>query len=205
MNNVKTPFIIQGIGHGNLVEDYNGNWHILCLGFRQIHLWMPYHNLGRVVFLIPVQFNVDDWFTAGKDGTCDENYELEGDFVQSPKKNYTFENTDWNIEWCYIRHPKLENYELSSNKAVLHRTDISLDDTDSPTFIGIRQRDFKFDLSVDFSIDCGQTKYLTSEVSGGKTVHFSLLCLLLSLYHTICSISSTFMKNEQGAHLTVMV
>lgn len=155
-NRNKAPFIIQGIGHGDLVEDDQGNWHILCLGFRQIHMWMPYHNLGREVFLIPVQFHRDGWFTAGTDGTCAESYELAGDFVQKSKKDYTFENTDWNIDWCYLRHPFLQNYEFSESKAVLHGTEITLDDTDSPTFIGIRQKDFYFDLSVNVSADNGE-------------------------------------------------
>lgn len=155
-NRNKAPFIIQGIGHGDLVQDYSGEWHILCLGFRQIHMWMPYHNLGREVFLIPAQFDEKGWFTAGTDGTCEESYELAGDFVQSPKRNYTFENTDWSIDWSYIRHPHGENYELTKNKAVLHGTDITLDDVDSPTFIGIRQRDFCFELSVDVTLDKGE-------------------------------------------------
>lgn len=155
-NRNKAPFIIQGIGHGDLIEDYNGDWHILCLGFRQIHMWMPYHNLGREVFLIPVQFDEKCWFTAGTDGTCAESYELNGDFVQEYKQKYTFGNTDWNIDWCYLRHPNNENYELSANKAVLRGTGITLDETDSPTFIGMRQRDFCFELSVNVSVDDGE-------------------------------------------------
>lgn len=155
-NRNKAPFIIQGIGHGDLIEDYNGNWHILCLGFRQIHIWMPYHNLGREVFLIPVQFDDDGWFTAGEDGTCAEGYEIAGNFIQDNKLNYTFENTDFSIDWCYLRHPKMESYELSENKAILHGTSVTLDDTDSPTFIGIRQRDFCFNLSVDLTVDEGE-------------------------------------------------
>ena len=155
-NRNKAPFIIQGIGHGDLIEDYNGNWHILCLGFRQIHMWMPYHNLGREVFLIPVQFDEKGWFTAGEDGTCAESYEIPGDFVQEYKQKYTFENTDWNIDWCYLRHPIIVNYELSENKAILHGTSITLDEIDSPTFIGMRQRDFCFELSVNVSVDDGE-------------------------------------------------
>lgn len=155
-NRNKAPFIIQGIGHGDLIQDYSGGWHILCLGFRQIHMWMPYHNLGREVFLIPAQFDENGWFTAGEDGTCAESYEIDGDFTQNFKRNYTFENTDFNIDWCYIRHPHEERYELAENKAVLHGTDVTLDDVDSPTFIGIRQRDFCFDLSVDVTLDKGE-------------------------------------------------
>ena len=155
-NRNKAPFIIQGIGHGDLIEDYNGNWHILCLGFRQIHMWMPYHNLGREVFLIPASFDENGWFTAGTDGTCAESYEIPGDFAQEFKGHNTFENTDWNIDWCYLRHPNNENYELSESKAVLHGTSINLDETDSPTFIGLRQRDFCFELSVNVSVDDGE-------------------------------------------------
>lgn len=155
-NRNKAPFIIQGIGHGDLVQDHGGKWHILCLGFRQIHMWMPYHNLGREVFLIPAQFDENGWFTAGADGTCAESYELDGDFAQLERKSYNFDNTDPKIDWCYLRHPHTENYELADKKAILHGTDVTLDDVDSPTFIGIRQRDFCFDLCADVSIDKGE-------------------------------------------------
>jgi len=50
-NRNKAPYIIQGIGHGDLIRDTNGDWHILCLGFRQIHIWHTFHHLGREVFL----------------------------------------------------------------------------------------------------------------------------------------------------------
>ncbi len=160
-NRNKAPYIIQGIGHGDLIEK-DGEWFILCLGFRQIHMWMTYHHLGREVFLTPVQFGADGWFTAGKDGTTDEEYEIKGDFTQQKRKLYTFENTDKDIEWCFLRHPHAENYELSKEKFILHGTDITIDAVDSPTFIGIRQRDFDMNLSVDLDIDGGE---------GGVTVY----------------------------------
>ncbi len=155
-NRNKAPEIIQGIGHGDLICDKNGDWHIISLGFRQIHMWMPYHHLGREVFLTPVQFDENGWFTAGHDGTTAAEYEIKGDFEQTEKKQYTFENTDWSIDWCYIRHPDFENYELSDSKAVLHGTDITLEDVDSPTFIGIRQRDFCMELSADVTVNSGE-------------------------------------------------
>lgn len=155
-NRNKAPYRIQGIGHGDLIEDYNGNWHILCLGFRQIHMWQTYHNLGREVFVIPVNFDSDEWFKAGKDGTCDGSYEIQGDFSQAPIKEYTFKSTDWNIDWAYLRHPHVENYTLSDDYAILHGTDVTLEDVDSPTFICLRQREFNMDLSVDVSIDQGE-------------------------------------------------
>lgn len=161
-NRNKAPEIIQGIGHGDLIQDKNGEWYILSLGFRQIHIWMPYHHLGREIFLTPVKFDADGWFRAGTNGTTDKEYEITGDFEQVEKRLYTFENTDWNIDWCYLRHPHFEHYELSGNKAVLHGTDVDICQVDSPTFIGIRQRDFNMELSVDVSVDCGE---------GGITVY----------------------------------
>lgn len=154
-NRNKAPNIIQGIGHGDLIQDKNGGWHILSLGFRQIHMWQPYHHLGREVFLTPVQFGADGWFTAGTDGTTADEYEITGDFVQQRKTLYTFDNTKWGIDWCFLRHPRAENYELSDGKAILHGTDITLDDVDSPTFVGIRQRGFDMELGVDVSVSDG--------------------------------------------------
>lgn len=155
-NRNKAPYIIQGIGHGDLIKDQNGDWHILCLGFRQLHVWRPFHTLGREVFLIPVEFGKDGWFTAGKDGTADAEYEIKGDFKQNEKKIYTFQNTDWSIDWCYLRHPRTENYKLGKSSVVLAGSNVTLDEVDTPTFIGIRQRDFEMDLSVDVSVDSNE-------------------------------------------------
>lgn len=147
-NRNKAPFIIQGIGHGDLIQDYHGDWHIFCLGFRQMHLWRPYHTLGREVFLIPVHFDESGWFQAGIDGTADFEYELKGTFSQQIQKEYTFENTDFGVEWCYLRHPDESRYELSGDRAVLYGSRNTLDDTASPTFIAMRQKEFAFTLSI---------------------------------------------------------
>ena len=155
-NRNKAPNIIQGIGHGDLICDQNGDWHILCLGFRQLHIWQPYHTLGREVFLTPVYFGEDGWFRAGADGTTDSKYEIKGDFRQEEKKVYTFDNTNWEIDWCYLRHPHTENYELFEDKLILHGSSITLNQVDSPTFIGLRQRDFNFTLKTNLSIDSGE-------------------------------------------------
>ncbi|MCH5325502.1 MAG: glycoside hydrolase family 43 protein [Eubacterium sp.] len=155
-NRNKAPCIIQGIGHGDLIQDKNGDWHILSLGFRQIHMWMTFHTLGREVFLTPVKFTDDGWIKAGVDGTTDESYEIKGDFVQNVLPDYTFANTDPHIDWCFLRFPDPKNYELSADSYILHGTDITLDAVGSPTFIALRQREFCFELSVDVQLDGGE-------------------------------------------------
>lgn len=155
-NRNKAPNIVQGVGHGDLICDRCGNWFIVSLGFRQIHLWQPYHHLGREVFLTPVHFNENGWFTAGNDGTCEDEYEIEGVDVQNRKTKYTFENTDFNIEWLYLRHPQLDNYKLSKEAITLTGTDITLDKCDTPTFIGLRQVDFDMNLSCEVNNESGE-------------------------------------------------
>ncbi len=154
-NRNKAPYIIQGIGHGDLICDKYGDWHILSLGFRQIGIWSPYHNLGREVFLTPAYFDEQGRLFAGLDGTTDECYEIKGDFVQDKLPVYTFRNTDFNIDWCYIRKPDLNNYSLSPEGCILNGTDITLDDTDSPTFLALRQREFNMKLTCNVEIDTG--------------------------------------------------
>lgn len=161
-NRNKAPEIIQGIGHGDLVCDNNGNWFIISLGFRQIHLWQPYHHLGREVFLTPVSFDEDGWFSAGTNGTTSVEYCIDGDFEQEFKNHYTFENTDFNLEWMYLRHPVRANYEMSEDCLRLTGTNVTLDMCDTPTFIGLRQRDFNMNLSCNVKLTSGE---------GGVTVY----------------------------------
>lgn len=171
-NRNKAPYLIQAIGHGDLICDRYGDWHILCLGFRQIDIWQPFHHLGREVFLMPVQFGKDGWFTAGLDGTADESYEIQSEAgcVQQEKKCYTFENTSWNLDWCYLRHPHPENYECRENSLVLRGTSVTLDEVDSPTFIGLRQKDFLMELKCEVAleepqsgVEAGVTMYMTED------------------------------------------
>ncbi|MBR3539349.1 MAG: family 43 glycosylhydrolase [Eubacterium sp.] len=166
-NRNKAPFEIQGIGHGDLIQNNDGRWYIVTLGFRQIGTWDPWHTLGREVYLTPVTFDSDGWFTCGTDGTTASSYEIPGDFVQAQKKKYTFQNTDWNVDWAYLRKYHPENYLLSDNSAVLTGTELTLDDMDSPTFIALRQKEFCMEVSANAALMTDSSSLL----SGGITVY----------------------------------
>ena len=174
-NRNKAPYIIQGIGHGDLVRDHYGSWHILCLGFRQIHIWQPYHHLGREVFLMPVAFREDGWFTAGRDGTAEWEYEMPGEGVQQERKLLTFANTDWNKEWVYLRHPRRENYELGEERLLLKGTEVTLDERDTPTFLGIRQTDMDMELSFQIVMEDREDVFDPEKHSGeaGVTMYMT--------------------------------
>ncbi|WP_411350147.1 glycoside hydrolase family 43 protein [Paenibacillus sp. WLX2291] len=159
---------LQGVGHGDLVQDHQGNWWMFHLGFRQIGRWQTYHHLGREVFLSPVTFQEDGWFTAGEHGTTVLTFETDriaDDVIQSELKRYTFEHTDWQLDWCYLRHPHKEHYVLEDKRLLLTGTNVSLDDADSPTWIGLRQRDFDAVISCDVQMydgdgEAGMTLYM---------------------------------------------
>lgn len=150
---------VQGVGHGDLIQDNDSNWWLIHLGFRQSGRWMTYHHLGRETFLTPVTFNEDGWFTAGYKGTVLGEFDtgrISDDITQNVKNLYTFENTDWDKDWCYLRIPHRENYITCSDKLTLKGTAITLDEADSPTFIGIRQCEFKADFSCSVTVDHGE-------------------------------------------------
>lgn len=159
---------IQGIGHGDLIQDENGNTFIVCLGFRQEGMWVPYHHLGREVFLVPVTWREDGWFEAGIGGIVKE--EMEMPIV--PRKG--IEPMDYSVSfqtvkkdsprWCYLRKYRKECYEFLENGLCIYGTPITLDDVDAPAFIGIRQSEFTTHLKVDVETEAeeaGVTFYLS--------------------------------------------
>lgn len=150
-------FQIQGVGHGDLIQGPDDSFWMLHLGFRQTGIWTTFHHLGREVFISPVEFHEDGWFHAGINGTTPEYVEIphalkEQEFIDC----ITFDNSNWMNDWCYMRHPHSNNYLLDNKKVTLYGTNISLNDVDSPTFIGIRQRDFLAEISCKVQLDKGE-------------------------------------------------
>ncbi len=150
-------FEIQGVGHGDLIQAPDGSYWMLHLGFRQTGQYSTFHHLGREVFITPVSFQEDGWFTAGTKGTTTEMVEIP--FLKSPQElrnHFTFKNTSWDLDWQYMRHPHLEHYQLGDDAITLNGTTESLFDNASPTFIGMHQAEFDMKITCDISIDHGE-------------------------------------------------
>lgn len=205
-NRNKAPYIIQGIGHGDLICDKYGQYFFVSLGFRQIGIWDTYHTLGREVFLTPVHFIDNNYFTAGNDGTTDEEYEIYGDFTQEKLPVFTFENTNPDIDWCFLRKPKAENYSLSKDKFILKGSDITLDDVLSPTFVALRQREFKFTLDTDLKIAgngyAGVTIYMDEKEHYDLYADCENAYLKLNIGEAKCVVKQIPI-NKENVHLTV--
>lgn len=151
---------IQGCGHGDLVEDENGNFWMVHLAFRQIDQWMTYHITGREVCLVPVTFAENGWFTAGIGGITP--LEIETDRIpdsvrQNRKRKDTFADTRTGVDWCFLRNPHMEHYAFSEKEYKLYPTRLTLAETqDSPTFVAIRQRQLQGRISCGISVPAGE-------------------------------------------------
>lgn len=158
---------IQGIGHGDLVQDDNGNTFMLCLGFRIQSDWMPYHHLGREVFLVPIHWNEDGWFTAGENGLVKKEMEMEISTTQdyTGKYDVTFAKMqEEDVRWRHLREYHAVNYEFIENGVRLKGNQFTLNDVDAVTFLGVHQSEFNTELKVDVSSDAleaGVTFYLS--------------------------------------------
>lgn len=149
---------IQGIGHGDLIEDWRGNWFIVCLGFRQSGIWSPFHHLGREVFLAPVQWQEDGWFTAGDSGVVDRWMEMPVEVKQRNRRQYDLSFADGlkSMRWTYLRDRREENYREENGRIALRGTAVTLAEADSPTFVGVRQSEFDTRLCVTVSGDAAE-------------------------------------------------
>ncbi len=161
---------IQGIGHGDLIQAENGETFLICLGFRQQSDWMPFHHLGREVFLVPVQWTEDGWFTAGEQGLVKEEMEINLDAVQ----DLTPGRYDVSIEtlgpdsvrWCHLREFEPEYYEIGEHSIRLKGNHFTLNDVEAPVFLGVRQSEFYTQLQVTVSgnaSEAGVSFYLSED------------------------------------------
>ena len=163
-------YLLQGCGHADLVDDPAGNWWMVHLGFRQLNEWVMHHITGREVYLTPVTFGQDGWFTAGDDGTARlyvETDRIPDTVTQRPPETMTFANTRPGVEWCWMKAPQRDRYDLSEKAYRLRSCGNSLDSpVEAPTFLGIRQQEMMFRLSVTLDVaaeEAGVTCYMTPE------------------------------------------
>ena len=164
-------YMVQGAGHADIVQDDDGQWWMVNLAFRQIHMWRPFHHLGREVFLEPVFFDEDGWLKVGSDGTCRCAYTLENGFCTASAESPEYPEQKWSIkekEACFIRCPDYGNYRFDENKVELKGTASKLNSRDNVTFVGMRQREFECTAEVEIETDsvaegmrCGITAYMS--------------------------------------------
>lgn len=145
---------IQAAGHGDILQDNEGNWWFAHLAFRQIDKWLTFHHLGREVCVVPMRWREDGWFELGVNATTPVEVDLPDTISFAPQNLDfcdTFETLSLDLDWCFLRKPAKENYLLSEKSFRLKGTDIDLNQPKSPTFIGTRQKEFDCDIRLDIT------------------------------------------------------
>jgi alpha-N-arabinofuranosidase len=147
---------ISGTGHADIVEDVNGNWWMVFLAFRTAD--GDYHHLGRETFLAPVEWDEEDWPVVNGNGTAQltmESNKISTEQILTDKFEDNFVDSTLNYQWNFIRNPYENMYSLTEKKGYLrlYGSEISLNEVDSPTFVGKRQQHFNCNVAtlLDFN------------------------------------------------------
>lgn len=163
-------YVIQGCGHGDLVEDNNGNVWMVHLAFRQIDRWLPFHITGREVYLVPVTFDENGWFEAGVNGITPTEIEtdrISDTVIQKRKLRETFENTKPFKDWVFLRNPDMSRYEFGSDCVRIKPAPLTIEETESsPSLMAIRQREMVGTIRCTVSIadgESGISMYMSEE------------------------------------------
>jgi len=137
---------IQATGHGDLVEDTNGNFWMVCLGIRNYSKALL-HNLGRETFLCPVVWE-NEWPVVGNNGTIEPL--MSAPLPQKPESvnhSVTVDFSDKTLckQLFYTRNPEMKNYIHNSDEKTLALigTDITINEPGaSPTIMSLKQQSF---------------------------------------------------------------
>ena len=136
-------------GHADMVEDHNGNWWMVCLAVRPCEEKsnrVLLHNLGRETFLAPVVWNEEGWPVVGDKGliSLEMDGPLPGPDPWKVNRDFSddFSDDTFSTSYSFLRNPSMEHYKRDTENAalVLQGTEITLNDMDSPTWLGIGKK-----------------------------------------------------------------
>ncbi len=140
---------VQCSGHGDLLEDHNGNWWMVHLGIRLCRRTMT--NLGRETFLTPIKWQ-DGWPVVENDKKASLRAAGPLWAVQREVTAWAadFNNSEWEPEVIFLRSPVAENYSRGGGLLRITPSITSLNDCANPSFVA--RRPFDFDCEMDVEI-----------------------------------------------------
>lgn len=145
---------IQAVGHADIVHTPDG-WWMVCLGIRP--QGGRFHHMGRETFLVPFEFDENGWPVVNHGEPIPFQMHapaLREHVWEQPPSKTDFDRSSLALEWNWVRNPDSTNYSLSERPGFLRLkgSGVTLNDQDSPTFLGRRQTDLTCDVStlIDF-------------------------------------------------------
>ena len=142
---------IHCTGHGDLVEDHQGNWWIICHGIRIAQKYMTH--IGRETFLSPVTWDEHGWPIVNDGKWIEQNSEgplLPSFPVNAENELDHFDEKTLGFHWNYLRNPYVNDYDLDYKKGfmTLWGNAYEIHDLDSPALLCRRQRYYECDIAT---------------------------------------------------------
>jgi xylan 1,4-beta-xylosidase len=152
LSNRSTKLPIQATGHADLVQATDGSWWAVFLGIRPVKS-TKLHHLGRETNLAPVQWSEQGWPVIGSNGRADVIYDTKSKLLNnriSWEEKEDFNNVSLSPVWNFYRNPPLGSWSLTDKPGflTLYGQPCTLNDTESPIFVGRRQQHFNCDVST---------------------------------------------------------
>lgn len=150
---------LQSTGHGDMFEDMQGKWWMVFLATRPVG-YPPVHLLGRETCLAPVTWSDDGWPVVNQGNVVPLNVTFPGLPEQKPEWREwhdDFSGSRLKPEWNFLRNPDPDTWSLSANPGALtlRCSPVSLDDTDSPAWVGRRLQHFETEQLVELDFNPG--------------------------------------------------
>ncbi len=145
---------IQCTGHADLIEDHRGHWWMVFLAVRPVG-HPPCHHLGRETYLAPVTWD-NGWPVVNNGNPIPVELETDGlpsVPVEPQPVPDDFDADQLALQWNFLRNPRDNDWSLTARPGHLrlNGSAVTLDDVDSPAFVGRRQQ--HFDCTATAAID----------------------------------------------------
>ena len=152
-------------------------WWMVCLGIRP--QGGRVHHLGRETFLAPVLWK-NGWPVVNNNGSLELTMAApklkSHPFRKEPAKD-DFKSDKLALQWNFLRNPFDTDWSLTARRGYLrlNGSDISLNDQDSPAFVGRRQTDLgcRFSVKLDFT-PAAENEEAGIVVRGNEKNHYDL-------------------------------
>ncbi len=136
---------ITAAGHGDLVEDGEGNWYVVMLASRKCD---GYVNTGRDTYLAKVSWE-NEWPVINPGvGKLEEKVELPGmpEYKLPEKHSWHFYENELPLCFVRLRNPQEAHYSLTARKGALRLGlgKARLLGKESPSYLGIRQQEYDY-------------------------------------------------------------
>ena len=170
-----SPF--QALGHADMIETPDG-WWMVCLGIRP--QGGKYHHLGRETFLAPVTWTHEGWPIVGVNGTLASAMrapQLPQHFWKEEPARDGFDGDHLGFAWNFLRNPHQADFSLAERPGFLRLkgSAITMNDRDSPAFVGRRQTQFICNASTRLEFNPrGDNEEAGLVVLGNENNHYEI-------------------------------